>query len=793
MTSYYQHIKGTLEPGQLAKSGDINLIQDSVSHMIKNVIIDNFGTGYILGNDENSLTLSPTVDKIDQLNELSNEEDESISFYHQYLKQAIDIKKSEIHKIKCYLKNISDVDVIVWGELRDFKNEVISETYINLPSTFEDTFQEVYFNFNIEHLPIGRYYFCIRSLNISNAQVINGISTESLDKTMFVAKYDKDGRYVQGLSTSINGVDFTDSSLEVDLINGEVEYVLNSDLCFAEYYAREEGYTYNISPGAAIVLGEKTLPVDTHVTIDRSSGLGDRTDLVILKPDGRLDIIQGEVYQGEKVYPHSNNGLNIAYITTYRYSGTWECSYCHEINDDLDAVCPHCMQTTNPKTPLVEQEDNNGLTRTRDTLERLRRLENKVDYISTRNAPTRIKYNCAINPATTDDPDLKRSQGMEKTIDNNGNIVIRPTSEMITTQCYYTLKDANHLQTASSAILNDNIEYYEFEGQKIRMTTNITTSDTKTLNEIITQNLENYTQKDERNIVFKGSNNIQLPYTTAKDGYEYSISIYEDENNIKTPIKNKEIYFNVQLTGNGNTTTKSYTTKSNNQGVASFTFKFSEPGTYQVTTTCEGSSAQLIANIVVLNANGTMYTGTKLQTKNSTYSIEKGGYFTATLTDKSGKKLGNKNINFTLMNKNNNTSTTYPILTASNGQAKLKVSSKSKATYTVTTSFMGDSLYAPCTNEATIVFDKEANLKKKAEKTTTNTTKLSKIKKIVDKYFTKVNNSKAKKQLIVNAFAKCTTYNCVHQVVHIHGSGIPGVHNSRELALIKEVYQVVKK
>lgn len=806
MTSYYHKVKGTLEPGQLAKSGDINLIQDSIDDMIKNVIKDNFGPGYILGSDENALKLSPTTEKIDQQHNLFSEEDYTISFYHQYLKQSIDIEKSEIYKINCHLRNTSGSEVTVWGEIRNFKNEIISETHTSLPTAYEQKFQEVSFIFNLKHLPIGRYYFCIRAINISNTQVTDN-NIELLDESMFVARYDKEGRYEQGLSTSYDGFNFTDTNDDVDFIDGEVEYILNSDLCFTHYYAHEDGYTYTIQPGAAVVLGEKTLPIDTHITIDKSSGIGDRTDLVLLKPDGRLEIVQGTVYQGEPYYPNSNDGLKLAYITTYKYTGTWQCINCGHINDDLNIICPNCNQTYSPKLPLLEQDDN-SFTRTRDVVERVRRLENKMNYVATRNAPTRIKYNCSINPEIADDPDLKRSKGMEKVINNDGNIVIRPTQHIDTTQCYYTLINKDYLTSVSSSVVDNQIEYYDFEGQRIRMTTNIATSQRhKTIDDIIDERTEEMIKEDNSEIILTfynktdSDNLIIINQTEAKKGYEYIVYVCKTDDEDKTTIvryPEKVVHFSVQYQSEEINASTTYSSITDENGKSSFIFNFNEPGDYKVITTCEGSGITGEQIIHVNNPNNTYKMDTKITTSNCTFAIKNGGTFNITLTDINNTPLGNKQLNIVKTN-SKNVAESLTVVTNTQGKVALSLTSSIKDTFKISVTFAGDSKYAACTNDSGIVvFDTLANINKStttqkttAKKTTTQTKK-SKIKTIVDKYFTKVNNSAAKKAIIVNAFAKCTTYNCVKKVVNTHGSGLPGWHNTRELNLIKEVYKVVK-
>ena len=414
MSSYYNTIQGTLNTGQTARSSDIHLIQSSIQDAFQRALIDICGTGIVLGESEDALKLEPTTQSIDQYNSFDNadEENTSISFYDIYFRQPIDIEKSSIETIRLQMLNYSNIDVTIYGEIRDADLDLVEETNTVLKPTDIDDFANIDFHFNLNHLPLGRYYFVLRPVDVSAVDLtINGDESEydTLRPEMFRVKYDIEGTYSEsnsedvileadsiiGLEASYDGNEYLEARRLEDAIiigdNGEASIPeKNFDLCFEEIFS--SGNTYLITNGAAIVLGEKVYPLDTHVTIDGPSTHGDRTDLVILTADGRLNVIKGSVYNGEKQYPQDNTGLKIAYITTYKYglSEAEKEKYGTGYQDEII--------TYNQKVPSIEQDDENEITRRRDILERLRRLEKKVNYQVQNNSPTRIKYNCTVDP-----------------------------------------------------------------------------------------------------------------------------------------------------------------------------------------------------------------------------------------------------------------------------------------------------------------------------------------------------------------------------------------------------------
>ena len=220
---------------------------------------------------------------------------------------------------------------------------------------------------------------------------------------MFCAKMDSNGSYVEGLQVSNDGSYYVNANILNEFVtNFDHEDLLaiddnNYDLYFEQVYS--VGNTYTIKPGPAIINGEKVYPLDTHISINGPSSLGDRTDLVYMTADGKVNVKQGRVYnkdmKSDDNYPKIDNALKIAYITTYRNSAEqWSCPNCGHTNVGNVSVCSNCSYNYVQNVPLIEQDDDNFITRNRDVLERVRRLEKKMNYTMDRNSPSRIKYIC---------------------------------------------------------------------------------------------------------------------------------------------------------------------------------------------------------------------------------------------------------------------------------------------------------------------------------------------------------------------------------------------------------------
>ena len=463
MSSYYNRIIGTLSPSEIARSEDIHLIQSNIQTAFQEMITDLFGLGCILGEEEENLKLIPTPYTIDQSNTNYNDDNPWISFSDVYFRQQIDITKTEIQAIRVTIRNNTNLMPTVFAEIRDSNFNLIKETNVKLEDqTFDGA--EVDFIFNLEHLPLDSYYFVIRPVDINTADLTaNGDETQydTITEESFEILCDRSGNYNQSLCASYNGVDY----LEARLLEGELKSAIadgfietedeNFDLCFEHIFS--SGNTYlinNIAP--CIVLGEKIYPIDTHVSLDGPSPSGNRIDLVSLTTDGQLNVTKGIPFVGEKTdenYPINNTGLKIAYITTYFGSDTeWMCNSCGEGPYDSNVtICPNCGATTTIKTPIIEQDDDNGITRRRDILERLRRLEKKMDYQTEYNSPSRIKYNCTVNPTLDVTNIAEASYNVTATKNDNGENIVLATSDLKTKDYTWSIADATYTYSTGSS------------------------------------------------------------------------------------------------------------------------------------------------------------------------------------------------------------------------------------------------------------------------------------------------------------------------------------------------------
>ena len=466
MSSYYNKVRGTLNVGELAQSSDIHLIQDSIQTAIKSLIVDMFGPGYILGENETDLSLIPTPVHNDQFNTNFNESNNWISFYERYFRQGLYIDKSAIESVKVQMMNNSNLTVTVYAEIRDTDFNFIQEANAVLePSGSIDNevnFSEIEFNFNLTHMPVGHYYFVIKPVDIFIADLsINGDENEydNISPDMFQIRYDRGGNYNQALEASYNGSEYLEARKLEDAMttndNGDLYIEDNNfDLYFEEVFS--SGITYLVTPGAAVVLGEKVYPLDTHIVINGPSTEGNRTDLVTLTQDGKLNVIKGKIWTGVPQYPEDDSGFKIAYITSYQStSSQWVCPNCGYINKINMGNCTLCGTTVNEKIPLVEQADDNGITRHRDVLERIRRLEKKIDYQMEYNSPTRIKYMCTLDPIIaqnndrrkTNDVDLEGTYGTSIIKNENGENVAVPNTGSKVIQKAWSFIKRNYSQS----------------------------------------------------------------------------------------------------------------------------------------------------------------------------------------------------------------------------------------------------------------------------------------------------------------------------------------------------------
>ena len=157
------------------------------------------------------------------------------------VKQAILKEKSEIKSIHVQLSNGSDITVSVFAEIRDINFNLLQEANITLEPTGMDSYVDVYFEFGLQHLPIGHYYFVLRPVNVDKVDIyLNGDEDEydTITADMFQIRYDAEGSYGGLLEASYNATDYANAILLDDAIINATDMVTlsdNIDLYFEEY------------------------------------------------------------------------------------------------------------------------------------------------------------------------------------------------------------------------------------------------------------------------------------------------------------------------------------------------------------------------------------------------------------------------------------------------------------------------------------------------------------------------------------------------------------------------------
>ncbi len=393
MSSYYEKVDG-IEPNKTAESAHINEMQANVADSDKNIVKDIAGDAFIYDSDEDAFKLIPTSNYIDQSNLNWNTDGDEVGsdfrlcwlpLYDTYIRQNIRTTKSGIETITVQIQNKTNLKIPIYAEIRNNDNVLIatsSATLLPYPEvvkeTEDDKFQKITFNFNVQNILTGDYYFVIQPISISVANLNIGPEYNEIDEDDFLIRFDIDGTYHKdsedannnssGLEASVDGANY----LPAYILNDEDLYPEadlndpNYDLYFIETFS--SGVTYLLEhANTAIIDGEKVTSFDTHVQISGPSA-NDRIDLVYLNKDGDLKVQEG-VSGGDA--PIVDKVLYIAYITTY---------------------------ADESKMPVIYQDDTSNVVRQRSLLERMRRVEKQNQYQFANNTVSRIKYNCEVDP-----------------------------------------------------------------------------------------------------------------------------------------------------------------------------------------------------------------------------------------------------------------------------------------------------------------------------------------------------------------------------------------------------------
>lgn len=450
MASYYNKHEGDLFPGHIAKSSDINIIQQNIQDAIQNAIKDlTEGQSWILGpgdlSDENAFILTPDAKRngryIDQMNLAEGDDMQLLSIRQTSYRQPIKLSRSSLYSIIVKLQNKSEVSVPVNFELHDSNGDLIPKmkTVINVPENtdtpteFEVIFDLDYYatahgiepkdleednpelvnqNTDEESYENGVDYTDTETLKSSSAGAsIIYLYIEGLNKNKqkaFDINNQEDSGYQWNDTDPTFGIAINKNSTYGQLLeeNNGSGYILSStpgDLYFKEIYANAP--TYKCEVGEAIINGEKVMLADTHVSVGGASGYGNVLSYIYMDTEGHLKAENSDPFTGDEPATPifvSEPHLHIADIITY-------------VNDTSD--------------PVIQQDDETLITRPRSHHERIRRLEKKMLYTQDVAIPTRIKYTLTSDDWIDPDPSdmLEPFHGQQgkiiDSIDKSGYVV----------------------------------------------------------------------------------------------------------------------------------------------------------------------------------------------------------------------------------------------------------------------------------------------------------------------------------------------------------------------------------
>lgn len=411
--SYYNHHDGTLFPGKIARSEDINQIQKNIADAIKDLIEDQYdNTSFILGSRENDFIISPAPKRlgryIDNLNLVDDSNEVWLDIDNYGYKQAIKTSKTSLYSVIVKLRNLysesQDVSFELWSE----ESRIAKQT-VSVPGTTQSAEFEVVFNlehFSTQHGRQGSdlekpdapfvmhsdidntnqsyeevsnpdnqslgatcLYLVVKAIHKATELVSANIDEELINENTFMICADSQGKYGAFLErTSDDGRNYEKT---------------NYDLCFKSIYSNAP--TYLCTGGSAVVQGEPVICHDTHVTVDGASAAGNTKSYITMDSFGQLKSYTSYPYWGdesEAVFEDfPNEDLIIAIIYTY--------------NGDIKQ--PKIVQDDNIVENLLKTQGEDsqmfGLPiRQRSHHERLRRLEKEMVYHRDVAIPSRLKY-----------------------------------------------------------------------------------------------------------------------------------------------------------------------------------------------------------------------------------------------------------------------------------------------------------------------------------------------------------------------------------------------------------------
>ena len=471
MTSYFNTHYGDLQPGHVAKSSDIMLIQQNIEDAFKNAINDlTEGQSWIIGNgvayDDEAFLLTPEKKRagryIDQMVLAENNDADILSIREVDYRQPIKMSRSSLYSVIVKLQNKSEDNVNVCFELHNEEGDLIPsmKRILTLPR-HTNTPEEFEIIFDLQHYPTAHNLEPEDLENDSNEYVQKSISQDSAAEghdfgTEQTPASSTAGAttiylYVQALNKSkekafdINkkessgyrwndedptfGIVINKNStygqlLEENVGSGYVQSSKKGDLYFKEVFANAP--VYRCKMGEAVINGEKVVLSDTHVVVGATVDSGnlnlDTTGKILsyvyMDTLGRLQCVNSAPFIGSEpaIYPEvTDHHLHIANIITF-FDGS--------------------------RDPIIEQSDDTQVTRPRSHHERLRRIEKKLGYIGDISIPPRFKYTLTGEDWIDTTPEVDLYEGSANavaarsidslngeeyvpTIDVNGNFIIK--------------------------------------------------------------------------------------------------------------------------------------------------------------------------------------------------------------------------------------------------------------------------------------------------------------------------------------------------------------------------------
>ncbi len=413
MTSYYQKHEGNLFPGHIAEVQDINQIQQNVIDFAANAVDDlNGGESCILGGARDAFLLTPAEITdgryIDQQNPVDPEQEKYVSIRQTTYRQGIPITKTSIYSVIVKLRNKSKkTPITVTFSLEDENENIIENRVTKVivpPETNGEEF-EVIFDLDYHATALNQD----SSNVVDNPNAVNPLTDSTAPEEGEEQVSEEDEETTEDSTTVVNSAGATQiyfvvralNKTQFDIYANDKEYVWNDDdptfgilmntqskygqylqsnngsgyvtpetpgdLYFKEIYSNSP--TYKCEPGAqAIIGGEKVTLADSHVVVGGGSSWGIVKSYVYMDQSGHLKAANSEPYIGAdpQVIPNIPIPyLLIAIIITYP--------------DDETG-------------PIIIQDDTNQQTRLRDHHERIRRLENIIDWTQDFALPQRLKY-----------------------------------------------------------------------------------------------------------------------------------------------------------------------------------------------------------------------------------------------------------------------------------------------------------------------------------------------------------------------------------------------------------------